>query len=213
MSGKNNHPYILLILYFYHSIVSPAVSKLRSKNTTTLSSPIFGDDDEKIAEFLLSDAEQKINLDEVSSWTNPNLSNSNPLQFQPIFNISLRKDPRSKDRRIFIAILLPIGIGGNTGDFKVCVGNRNIIQLTVMWPSGMKSVPELNKMWLKVQYGSEMKEYHLRFQGFCNFFEEYQAQEWDPLDFTAHVTLQFKIKPDFELVLLGWEGTNKLSYL
>ena len=59
------------------------------------------------------------------------------------------------------------------------------------------------------QDGSEMKEYQPQVQGFYSFLEKHQALEGGPIHSTAHFTLPFMAKSDFELVLLGWErGKN-----
>ena len=64
-------------------------------------------------------------------------SNSNLLVFQPIYNLSVWKDPESKNQKFSIRILLPTGVGENPGDLNVCVEDGNLLKITVMWPTAM----------------------------------------------------------------------------
>ena len=57
--------------------MSHAVSKLQSKSTPTLFSPIGDNDYEEISDSILSNSEQEINVGDVSCGTQPTRSNSN----------------------------------------------------------------------------------------------------------------------------------------
>ena len=52
--------------------------------------------------------------------------------------------------------------------------------------------------------------YHPQVQGFFTFLEKFQVQEGDPIPSTAQISLPFVVKPDFERLLLSWEGTNQI---
>ena len=73
----------------------------------------------------------------------------------------------------------------------------------------MTSASKLMRRRLTGEDGKEMKEYHPQLQGFSKFLEKYQAQEGDPIHSTAHIALPFIGKLDYELVLLGSDGTKQ----
>ena len=55
-----------------------------------------------------------------------------------------------------------------------------------------------------------MKDYHPQVQGLHSFLEKFQSKEGDPIYSTAKIGLPFLVKPDFEQILLGWEGTKQI---
>ena len=61
--------------------------------------------------------------------------------------------------------------------------------------------------WLTVQHGPEMKDYDPQIQSFYSFLEKFESEEGESIYSTARIGLPFAVKPDFELILLGWEGT------
>ena len=74
----------------------------------------------------------------------------------------------------------------------------------------MTCVPKLMQRWLTGQGDAEIKVYHPKVQGFFNFLENFQVKEGDPIHSSAHITLQFTVKPDFERNILGWKGTKQI---
>ena len=38
-------------------------------------------------------------------------------------------------------------------------------------------------------------------------------KESDPMHSTVHIRLLFTVKPDFERIILGWEGRNQIVLL
>ena len=98
------------------------------------------------------------------------------LIFNPIHHLSVWKDPSIENQGISIAILLPTGIGEKPRDLKLSVQSQNILKISVIWPSMMRSVPQLMQRWLTGQDGSEMKDYHPQVQGFYSFSEHFLSR-------------------------------------
>ena len=172
--------------------VTPAPLKLRAKTTYSHCAADTDDISDEIGDnFIVPEvSDENEDCDDELQSDYLGTAESNSLIFNPIYTLSVWKDPSSKDQRISIAILLPTGIGESPGDPKLSVESEKILKISVMWPSAMSSVPQLMRRWLTGQDGPEMKDYHLHVQGFYSFMEKFQSKEGDPIYSTAKIGLQ-----------------------
>jgi len=119
--------------------VSPAVTKLGPKTIATPSSPLPDEEvDDDFDDFIVTG---EVNEDEIieNDFSVPTAI-TNPLLFSPIFNLSVWKDPNSKDQCVSVAVLLPTGIGEKPDDLSICVEDENVLKITVMWPTAMTCI-------------------------------------------------------------------------
>ena len=85
--------------------MSPGASQLRSRNTNTPSTPVDDNEEGSIDDFVLRDGPEEVLFSTCTT------DKSNPLEFQNMFNLSIWKDPETKDQKISVGILLLTGIG------------------------------------------------------------------------------------------------------
>lgn len=129
-------------------------------------------------------------------------------EFKPLVNMSVWKDPRTKDSRISLAVLLESGVGESPGDLKVCVDGQ-YLRITVKWPSVLMDVLKLNAVFLQGDGVDRIEDYHPQIVGFYDFLEQFQRKEGDAVESVAKIPLPFFVKPDFHKRLMAWEGTSE----
>eukprot|EP00171_Calliarthron_tuberculosum_P003541 IDg3541t1 len=132
-----------------------------------------------------------------------------PLQFKPLYMLGSWKDPRTKDDKISIAVLLPSGISEHPGDIVATVVDDWFMQLSVTWPTSFMSTVQLMHIWLQGDGVEKIEDYHPHFQSFSAFRERFQTSEEDKIHSVARIPLPFAVKSDFEQHLLGWHGTSQ----
>jgi len=134
-------------------------------------------------------------------------SHSNPLSFNPIHIITEWKDPKSKDMRCSVAILLPSGIVERIDDIEINIIDGNTLSLIIPWPTSFMKTEKLMRIWLEGQEVERIESYHPHCESFNNVRMRYQSRESDPVNSTALFALPFEVLPVYEQHLLGWDNS------
>jgi len=134
---------------------------------------------------------------------------SNPHSFSPIHIITQWRDPRSKDLRCTVAILLPSGVAERIDDLVIQVVDSTTLQVSIPWPSAFMKTEKLMHIWLEGQGVERIESYHPHCESFNDYRMQYQKREDDNITSTARFALPFDVMPEFEQHLLGWEKTSE----
>jgi len=142
----------------------------------------------------------------------PDSIKGNPI-CKPLYLLSTWRDPRTRDGRISILIVLPTGVLEIDDAVTAEVVSENQIELTIQWPTPAINVQKLVSGVLAVQNHLELSHGTLMEQGFHDFLSQYRSKEADPISSTCIIQLPFAVKPDFDEEVIMFEDSETQLYL
>ena len=133
------------------------------------------------------------NLDSDGEISTTSDHGSTTNSFKPLYLISEWNEPRTTNRRISVAILLPSGI--SCGDFSISVHEGgHALNLRVCWPTALFDMGTLHKKWLlKRKNNIRIEAYHPKIAGFESSLKLGRKQASDIIESSSRIPLPFAV--------------------
>jgi len=127
--------------------------------------------------------------------------------------LSTWRDPRTRDGRISIIIVLPTGILELEEGVSAEVISPNQVQVTIPWPTASTDVQKFVTGILAVEYDLNASHGAVMTLGIHDFLAQYRSKEADPISSTCIIQLPFPVKPDFDEQAIIFDDSDTQLYL
>lgn len=132
--------------------------------------------------------------------------------FKPIYLLSTWRDPRSRDGRISLIMVLPTGALDVDDAVHAEVITSKQVKVSISWPAPITDVQKLVAGVLAVEPSLDISHGTLMAQGFHDFLAQYREKELDSISSTCLIDLPFPVKPDFDEQVLMFEDSGIQLY-
>jgi len=132
---------------------------------------------------------------------------------KPLYILSTWRDPRTRDGRISIVLVLPSGVLQMEGGVVAEVVSERKVKVTITWPTPATDVQKIVSGILAVDSNLDLSHGTLMAQGFHDFLSQYRAKEADPIVSTCLIELPFPVKPDFDEEAIMFNDSETQLYL
>jgi len=126
--------------------------------------------------------------------------------------LSTWRDPRSRDGRISIIIVLPTEALDVEDTLRTEVLTPTQVQVSISWPVGVPDVQKLVAGVLAVEQTLDVSHGTLMGQGFHDYLAQYRSKELDLISSTCVIDLPFSVKPDFDEQVLVFDDSETQLY-